>query len=81
MTQLAGRGSTWGSVLSVDEFATVRSVGFEPVGQVFGGCRVPALRHRGSQLPRDFGAFPGPRRVGEVCGLGRPGGAGRAGAL
>jgi uncharacterized protein YbjQ (UPF0145 family) len=27
---------TWGSALTADEFATIRSAGFEPVGQVFG---------------------------------------------
>ncbi len=41
MTGLAGRGATWGSVLSVDEFAAVRSVGFEPAGQVFGAAVYP----------------------------------------
>ena len=41
MTELAGRGATWGSVLSVDEFAAIRSVGFEPVGQVFGAAVYP----------------------------------------
>jgi len=29
---------TWGSALSADEFAAIRSVGFEPVGQVFGAA-------------------------------------------
>jgi hypothetical protein len=29
-------GGTWGSALTTQEFAAVRSVGFEPVGQVFG---------------------------------------------
>jgi uncharacterized protein YbjQ (UPF0145 family) len=41
MAELAGRGTTWGSVLSVDGFAAVRSVGFEPVGQVFGAAAYP----------------------------------------
>ena len=36
MAKVAGRGATWGSVLSVDGFVAIRSVGFEPVGQVFG---------------------------------------------
>lgn len=35
MTELVGRGATWGSARPVDEFAAVRSVGFEPAGQVF----------------------------------------------
>jgi uncharacterized protein YbjQ (UPF0145 family) len=29
---------TWGSALTSDEFAAIRSVGFEPVGQVFGAA-------------------------------------------
>lgn len=41
MTELAGRGATWGSVLSVDELAAIGSVGFEPVGQVFGAAVYP----------------------------------------
>ena len=31
-------GETWGSALSADGFAAIRSVGFEPVGQVFGAA-------------------------------------------
>src|SRR6516225_7123081 len=41
MAEVAGRGATWGSVLSVNAFAAVRSVGFEPVGQVFGAAGYP----------------------------------------
>jgi uncharacterized protein YbjQ (UPF0145 family) len=37
MVQTQG-GGTWGSMLSIDEFAAVRGVCFEPVGQVFGAC-------------------------------------------
>jgi uncharacterized protein YbjQ (UPF0145 family) len=37
MTRLRNT-STWGSTLSTDEFATIRGVGFEPVGEVFGAC-------------------------------------------
>ena len=37
MVQIQGSG-TWGSTLSTDEFAAIRGVGFEPVGQVFGAC-------------------------------------------
>ncbi len=32
------RSGTWGSALTADEFAAIRSVGFEPVGQVLGAC-------------------------------------------
>jgi len=41
MAGLAGRGGAWGSVLSVDGFAAISSVGFEPVGQVFGAAVYP----------------------------------------
>ena len=37
MTEIRGSG-TWGSALSTDEFAEIRGVGFEPVGQVLGAC-------------------------------------------
>ena len=38
--RLAGirASGTWGSALTADEFAAIRSVGFEPVGQVLGAC-------------------------------------------
>jgi uncharacterized protein YbjQ (UPF0145 family) len=32
------RSGTWGSALTADEFAAIRSVGFEPVGQVLGAA-------------------------------------------
>jgi uncharacterized protein YbjQ (UPF0145 family) len=32
------RSGTWGSALSIEEFAAIRSVGFEPVGQVLGAA-------------------------------------------
>jgi uncharacterized protein YbjQ (UPF0145 family) len=41
MAELAGRSAIWGSVLSVNAFAAIRSVGFEPVGQVFGAAGYP----------------------------------------
>ena len=34
----AQAGGTWGSALTAPEFAAVRAVGFEPVGQVFGAA-------------------------------------------
>jgi uncharacterized protein YbjQ (UPF0145 family) len=37
MAQIRSSG-TWGSALTADEFAAIRSVGFEPVGQVFGAA-------------------------------------------
>lgn len=37
MAEIRSSG-TWGSALSTDEFAAIRSVGFEPVGQVLGAA-------------------------------------------
>ena len=37
MAEIRGSG-TWGSALSTAEFAAIRSVGFEPVGQVLGAA-------------------------------------------
>jgi uncharacterized protein YbjQ (UPF0145 family) len=37
MAEIRSSG-TWGSALTSDEFAAIRSVGFEPVGQVLGAC-------------------------------------------
>jgi uncharacterized protein YbjQ (UPF0145 family) len=37
MARLRSAG-TWGSALTADEFAAIRGVGFEPVGQVFGAA-------------------------------------------
>jgi hypothetical protein len=43
MAEIRSSG-TWGSALTADEFAAVRSVGFEPVGQVFGAAVYSAGR-------------------------------------
>ena len=64
MTELAGRGATWGSGLPVDEFAAVRSVGFEPVGQVFGAAVYPlfataAVSCPGAAVPSLTSRAPG----------------------
>jgi hypothetical protein len=40
----SGTRGFWGSTLTADEFAAVRSVGFEPVGQVFGLSLVTSPR-------------------------------------
>jgi uncharacterized protein YbjQ (UPF0145 family) len=37
MAEIRGSG-TWGSALSADEFVAIKSVGFEPVGQVLGAA-------------------------------------------
>jgi uncharacterized protein YbjQ (UPF0145 family) len=52
----ARSGGTWGSALSCQEFAAVGSVGFEPVGQVFGAAVYAAASAGGSSCP----VAPGP---------------------
>ena len=49
---------TWGSALTADEFAAIRSVGFEPVGQVFGAAVYDAGSARGYACPGASG-LPG----------------------
>jgi uncharacterized protein YbjQ (UPF0145 family) len=46
----------WGSALSVDGFAAVRSVGFEPVGQVFGAAVYYLATVTGVSCPGTTGA-------------------------
>ena len=41
---------TWGSALTADEFAAIRGVGFEPVGQVFGAA-VYSVGYTGYSCP------------------------------
>jgi uncharacterized protein YbjQ (UPF0145 family) len=73
MAGLARRGAAWGSVLPVDEFAAIRSVGFEPVGQVFGAAVYPltataAVTCRGTATPSLVGGASA--RVADVLGPG-----------
>ncbi|MGD0066141.1 MAG: heavy metal-binding domain-containing protein [Streptosporangiaceae bacterium] len=68
---------TWGSALTADEFAAVRSVGFEPVGQVFGAA-VYGVGPAGYSCPgpgRVAGdSDPGPPRPAtQVSGRSEPG--------
>ena len=44
--------STWGSSLTSSEFAAIRSVGFEPVGQVFGAAVFGIARGDGYSCPK-----------------------------
>jgi uncharacterized protein YbjQ (UPF0145 family) len=46
---------TWGSTLTADEFAAIRSAGFEPVGQVFGAAVYSTGPGRRSTCPGSFG--------------------------
>jgi uncharacterized protein YbjQ (UPF0145 family) len=48
---------TWGSALTSDEFAAIRSVGFEPVGQVFGAAVYSAGSASASSCPGTGGSF------------------------
>ena len=65
MAELAGRGVPWGSVLSVDGFAAIRSIGFEPVGQVFGAAVYPLTACAAVSCPGATGYYE-PRDTPEV---------------
>jgi uncharacterized protein YbjQ (UPF0145 family) len=71
---------TWGSALTTDEFAAIRGVGFEPVGQVFGaavyGAGTTGYRCPGVWRPSGGGAPARPAT--QVSG---PGGTGSFGPL
>jgi uncharacterized protein YbjQ (UPF0145 family) len=72
MAELRSSG-TWGSALTADEFAAIRSVGFEPVGQVFGAAVYSAGSASGYSCPGAWGSsgdrLP-PRSATEVSGRG-----------
>jgi uncharacterized protein YbjQ (UPF0145 family) len=72
---------TWGSALTADEFAAIRSAGFEPVGQVFGAAVFSAGSATGYGCPGAPGSSGGggpTRPATQVSGLG---GAGSFGPL
>jgi uncharacterized protein YbjQ (UPF0145 family) len=74
----ARSGGTWGSVLSCQELAAVRSVGFAPVGQVFGAAVHATRAATWSSCPGaggPGGGMPAPSAV-RVAGRGGPGGFG-----
>jgi uncharacterized protein YbjQ (UPF0145 family) len=48
---------TWGSALTADEFASVRTVGFEPVGQVLGAAVYNVGYTGGYGCPGAWGSF------------------------
>jgi len=68
MTELAGPGATWGSVLSAGEFAAVRSAGFEPVGLVFGAAAYPLFATAAVSCPGTATPSLAPRAPGAVTG-------------
>ena len=55
----ARSGGSWGSTLTCQEFAAVGSVGFEPVGQVFGAAVYAAGTASGSSCPGPPGSAGG----------------------
>jgi hypothetical protein len=65
-------GAAWGSVLSVDEFAAVRRVGFEPVGQVFGAAVYPLFATAAVSCPGTAAPSLVPRAPGRVTGWAGP---------
>jgi uncharacterized protein YbjQ (UPF0145 family) len=50
---------TWGSALTTSEFAAIRSVGFEPVGQVYGAAVYAASSASWYSCPRSAGSGAG----------------------
>jgi hypothetical protein len=58
MAELAGRGTTWGSILPVNAFAAIRSVGFESVGQVLGAAFYPLTATAAVSCPGRTAHFP-----------------------
>jgi hypothetical protein len=75
MAEIRSSG-TWGSALSAEEFTAIRSVGFEPVGQVFGAAVYSAGSTSGYSCPGAQGSsgdgLP-PRPATQVSGQGGPG--------
>jgi uncharacterized protein YbjQ (UPF0145 family) len=66
---------TWGSALSSDEFAAIKSVGFSPVGQVLGAAVYNVGYTGGYNCPGAWGAYGGfgagpARSVTQVSGRG-----------
>jgi uncharacterized protein YbjQ (UPF0145 family) len=66
MAEIRGSG-TWGSALSVDEFAAIRSTGFQPVGQVLGAA-VYNIGYTGGYGCPAYGSGYGMGRVGPFAG-------------
>src|SRR5215469_1182483 len=51
MAEFASSGGSWGSALSVSALAAIRTVGFEPVGQVFGAAVYPLTAIASASCP------------------------------
>jgi uncharacterized protein YbjQ (UPF0145 family) len=81
MAEIRGSG-TWGSALSTDEFAAIRGVGFQPVGQVLGAAVYNLGYTGGYGCPgawAGYGGFATPFR--SVTSVSGQGGYGSFGAL
>jgi len=76
-----GPAGTWGSALTSDEFAAIRSVGFEPVGQVFGAAVYSAGSASGSACPGTGGSSGGVARTRSAISVSGQGGLGSFGPL
>ena len=74
MAEIRGSGM-WGSALTADEFAAIRSLGFEPVGQVLGAAVYNIGYTGGYNCPGPFGdgMISPDRSVTQVSGRGRLG--------
>ena len=62
---------TWGSTLTADEFAAIRSVGFEPVGQVFGAAVYSAGPSSRYTCPGSFGPLVETMELARQTAVGR----------
>ena len=64
MAEIRASG-TWGSALTSDEFASIRSVGFQPVGQVLGAA-VYNIGYVGYACPGAWAGFGMPEPLADV---------------
>ena len=71
----------WGSALTADEFAAVRSAGFEPVGQVFGAAVYSAGSASGYSCPGTWRSGSDEMASGPASQVSGRGGAGSFGPL
>jgi uncharacterized protein YbjQ (UPF0145 family) len=62
---------TWGSTLTAGEFAAIRSVGFEPVGQVFGAAVYSAGPASRYTCPGSFGPLVETMELARQTAVGR----------
>src|ERR1039457_6812296 len=80
MAEIRSSG-TWGSALTADECDAIRSVGFEPVGQVFGAAVYSAGGASGYSCPPAQGSSGGGLPPGPATQVSGRGGLGSFGPL